>query len=158
MSYVHADKLGNGWLYIAIPYCQRFKNQWHNILNTQITSFAFLGYPSKIQGGCFSSQNQFNLGNFPQLEGRTLLLRLSPHSPSLCLFSSSSLSFFFSSTSSYSVLLFLSESPHEIPYWYLIYQLDHMLSLSQLPEDRNGIIMIGLHKHSSCVFSCPQTQ
>lgn len=25
MSYVHADKLGNGWLYIAIPYCQRFK-------------------------------------------------------------------------------------------------------------------------------------
>ena len=70
-----------------------------------------------------------------------------------------SLSFFFSSTSSFSVhLLFLSESPHEIPYWYLICQLDHMLSLSQLPADRNGIIMIGLDKHSSCVFSCSQTQ
>ena len=85
MSYVYADKLGSGWLYIAIPYHQRFKKSVAQYSQHAITSFAFLGYPSKIQGGCFSSQDQFILGNFPQLEGRTLLLRLSPHSSFLFL-------------------------------------------------------------------------
>lgn len=147
--YVPACKLGSGDCMSEYPTIKDLNNRGHDILRTQVGASAF-HFPSKTQGGCFSSQHRFNIGNLPKLEGKGsssssfipfLLFSLCPL---LLLLSLLFLLFLFLLFSSF---FFSLEKPLRkfLPNVSCASRIV-CLSLNQSPAKRNGIIMTDLYR------------